>query len=549
MSIRNRILLFAVLVTLLPSLGLGWIYFQQSKQALLENTAHELKAAVSQVERESLLWLKEQMYEIRVFSSSYLLSDALTAYYRPVDTGDGQSDTSLADPVQAMTSYLSLVRNQYSQYKKLLVFSNEGKLIVQEPANGDSVSLPGDWLQQLNTRQMIIGDFYGRDKGPGTTLMLGVAVSSGNDGLLGILGAEVFPHALLDVMQSILAESEDRGTNAVLSLITDDGRVLLSTAAAGEPGARDRRDLPVLLSNPGQLVTYERSDGVTVVGMLAPVPDYPWAVLMEKRRGALFADIERMRNLTLLVVLGMVSIIGFFAWWLARGIVAPLHELTEAARQVADDNLDVQIAVRRRDELGFASKVFNDMVRQLKQSRDRLELLSTIDSLTQLPNRKAVMEAFSAALMRYQRHPRAFSLLMIDIDHFKVINDDHGHLAGDEVLRHVASLLREQTRQVDAVGRYGGEEFLALLDETDREAARQVAERIRTVIANSSVRYQEKEMRVTVSIGVAEIIGPDETREQLIDRADKAMYQAKQQGRNRVVVDDRGSDRANEAPQ
>ncbi|WP_457664949.1 diguanylate cyclase [Thiolapillus sp.] len=549
MSIRNRILLFAILVTLLPSLGLGWVYFQQSKQALLENTAHELKAAVSQVERESLLWLKEQMYEIRVFSSSYLLSDALTAYYRQDSAGDDQTDAPLSDPVQAMTSYLSLVRNQYSQYKKLLVFSNEGKLIVQEPADGDTPALPDDWLQQLHTRQMIIGDFHGRDKGPGTTLMLGVAVSSGNDRLLGILGVEVFPHALLDVMQSILAESEDRGSNAVLSLITDDGRVLLSTAAPGESRATDRRNLRMLFSNPGQLATYERSDGVTVVGMLAPVSGYPWAVLMEKRRGALFADIERMRNLSLLVVLGLVSVIGFFAWGLARGIVGPLRELTAAARQVADNNLDVQIPVRRRDELGFTSKVFNDMVRQLKQSRERLELLSTIDSLTQLPNRKALMEGFAAALMRFQRHPRAFSLLMIDIDHFKVINDEHGHLAGDEVLRHVASLLREQTRQVDVVGRYGGEEFLALLDETDREAARLVAERIRTVIADSSVHYQEKEMSVTVSIGVAEIIGPDETREQLIDRADKAMYQAKQQGRNRVVLDDMSNGRENDPPQ
>ena len=536
MNIRNRILLFAILVTLLPSLGLGWVYFQQSKQALLKNTANEMKAAVSHVERESLLWLKEQLYEIRVFSSSYLLSDALKEYHRPSDMQDDQAADSSPDPVRAMTTYLALVRSQIQPYKKLLVFDNEGKLIAQDPANEDAATLPEDWLKQLNSRQMIIGEFRATDGRAGNTLLLGVAATSGNDGLLGILGAEVFSQALVDVMQSVLAASEGQGTNAVLSLIADDGRVLLSTAVPGDPTAAEQRNIPALLRNPGQLVTYERNDGVTVVGMLAPVPEYPWAVLMEKRRDALFADIERMRNLSLAVVLGLVTIIGLIAWWLARGIVRPLGELTEAARQVAEDNLDIQIPVRRKDELGFTSKVFNDMVRQLKQSRARLELLSTIDSLTQLSNRKAFMEDFSAALLRYQRHPRPFSLLMIDIDHFKVINDRHGHLAGDAVLRHVASLLQEQTRQVDSVGRYGGEEFLVLLDETDGKSALVVAERIRTSIAGSYVDYQGLRMQVTASIGVAEIAGLDETREQLIDRADKAMYLAKQQGRNRTVM-------------
>jgi diguanylate cyclase (GGDEF)-like protein len=543
MSIRNRILLFAVLVTLLPSLGLGWVYFQQAKHTLLENTAHELKIAVSHVKRETLLWLKEQLYEIRVFSSSYLLSDALMDYYRPPAKENGREDGPISDPINDMASYLALVRSQYSQYRKLMVFNNEGQMIAQDPDEGAPVSLPDDWLSQLSTRKMILGDFGAGDTEQDRTLMLGVPVSSANDGLLGILGVEVYPHALLGVMRSVLAASEDRGVNAILSLVAVDGGVLLTTAAPESLIAKGKRNLSAASGRVEQLLTYVRGDGETVVAMLAPVPDYPWMVLMEKRRDALFADIEHTRNLTLLVVLGMVALIGLLAWWLARGIIGPLRELTNAASQVAEDNLDVRIPVRRKDELGFASKVFNDMVGQLKQSRARLELLSTIDSLTQLPNRKSLMEDFSAMLMRYQRHPRAFSLLMIDIDHFKVINDEYGHLGGDDVLRHVASILREQMRQVDVVARYGGEEFIALLDETDSVEAHSVAERIRSTIAASHVSYQGRLIQVTVSIGVAEISELHETREQLIDRADKAMYQAKQQGRNRVVLADAGEEK------
>ncbi len=536
MSIRNRILLFAVLVTLLPSLGLGWVYFQQSEKTLLENTQQELKSTVSHVERELALWLKGRLYEIRVFSSSYLLSDELAEYYRSPPMEAESAEENKPDPVADMSSYLALVRKQYQLYQRLLVFDNEGALIAQDPADGQPVALPGDWLKQASARQRVIGDFQVDEASQDPVLLLGVPVSSGNDGALGILGAEVHTRSLIQMMQTALMAGEKEGSAEQLFLVDADGSVLLSTASGREFVPGSRLDLAKLSQVPGQLSAYVRDDGEPMVGTLTKVAGYPWFVLMEKRRAALFADIERMRNFTLLAVLGLVSVIGLLAYWLAWGIISPLRELTEAAGRVAEDDLEVQIPVRRKDELGLASWVFNDMVVQLQQSRERLELLTTIDCLTQLPNRKAIMEKFAAMLARYRRHGRAFSILLIDIDHFKKINDQHGHLAGDEVLRHVAAVLDEQVRQVDMMGRYGGEEFIALLDETTKKTALGVAERMCSAIAMSHVSYQGKLLKVTVSIGVAEIGGPEETQEQLIDRADKAMYMAKQRGRNRAVM-------------
>jgi len=548
MSIRNRILLFAVLVTLLPSLGLGWVYFQQLEKTLLENTQQELKSTVSHVERELALWLKGRFYEIRVFSSSYLLSDELAGYYRPPPTELESGEESKSDPVADMGSYLALVRKQYQLYQRLLVFDNEGVLIAQDPADGQPVELPGDWLKQVNARQMVIGDFHVDEAGQDPVLLLGVPVSSGNDGVLGILGAKVRTRSLIQMMQAALKAGEKKSSGEQLFLVDVDGRVLLSTPSGRELVSGSRLDLAKLSQVSSQLSTYVRDDGEPMVGTLTKVAGHPWFVLMEKRRTALFADIERMRNFTLLSVLGLVSVIGLLAYWLAWGIISPLRELTEAAGRVAEDDLEVQIPVRRKDELGLASRVFNDMVVQLQQSRERLEFLSTTDSLTQLPNRKAIMEEFAAMLARYRRHRRAFSVLLVDIDHFKKVNDQYGHLAGDEVLRHVATILGEQVRQVDIVGRYGGEEFIVLLDETTKETALGVAERMCGAIATSHVSYQGKLLKVTVSIGVAEIGDPEETQEQLIDRADKAMYMAKQRGRNRVAMAGEGLMNSNIVP-
>jgi diguanylate cyclase (GGDEF)-like protein len=125
---------------------------------------------------------------------------------------------------------------------------------------------------------------------------------------------------------------------------------------------------------------------------------------------------------------------------------------------------------------------------------------------------------------------------MLDIDHFKTINDRHGHLAGDQVLREVSRILLDEMRQVDLVGRFGGEEFMMLLDETRAETALVVAERIRHAIAATPIPWEGVLIRVTASFGIVEVLNGSESIEELVERVDKAMYQAKQRGRNRTVL-------------
>jgi len=154
--------------------------------------------------------------------------------------------------------------------------------------------------------------------------------------------------------------------------------------------------------------------------------------------------------------------------------------------------------------------------------------------LTGAPNRRALIE--QAELVLAQRSRRPLSLLMIDIDHFKRINDTHGHPLGDEVLRQAVALMVQRLRAGDVPGRYGGEEFCVIAPDTDPAGAQILAESLRGILADTPLRTEAGEISVTVSIGVA-CVASEGRRELkgLLAEADAALYQAKQTGRNRVV--------------
>ncbi len=192
----------------------------------------------------------------------------------------------------------------------------------------------------------------------------------------------------------------------------------------------------------------------------------------------------------------------------------------------------------------FLMQVANHAYIVMENSRlfERVQNLAIRDSVTGLFNHRHIVELLANEVERAGRYPGGVSALMLDIDHFKKVNDDHGHLAGDAVLRDVARLLKDALRTVDSVGRYGGEEFLVILPHTPPEEARRTAERIRQQIGQHVFRAGTKELRITVSVGVA-TWGPGDLRspEGLIREADQALYRAKQEGRNRVAGAEAGA--------
>jgi len=173
----------------------------------------------------------------------------------------------------------------------------------------------------------------------------------------------------------------------------------------------------------------------------------------------------------------------------------------------------------------------------LKQSNQQLKELSQTDALTGLANRRHLMEILSTEFERSRRNDAHFSLLMIDLDHFKKVNDTYGHQEGDVVLRSLAELMQCHLRQYDTAARFGGEEFSLVLPETDPVEAAGVAERIRKGIAKMAFTGEIEKLQITASIGVATSPNPKiKHAEDLLRVADDALYDAKSNGRNRVEI-------------
>ncbi|MCZ8190096.1 MAG: diguanylate cyclase [Microcystis sp. LE19-338.1B] len=173
---------------------------------------------------------------------------------------------------------------------------------------------------------------------------------------------------------------------------------------------------------------------------------------------------------------------------------------------------------------------------ELKNINSQLEKLVITDSLTGVNNRREILDLGEKELQRCRRYDRYFSVLVIDIDHFKHINDTFGHLLGDKTLITVAGAIKNCLRQVDSFGRFGGEEFVAILPETNLQDAATTAQRICQVINELNIEINRQKVRVTASIGVATFSHEDNNLEAVIERADHAMFAAKNQGRNRVSL-------------
>ncbi|MEW6009132.1 MAG: GGDEF domain-containing protein [Candidatus Omnitrophota bacterium] len=166
----------------------------------------------------------------------------------------------------------------------------------------------------------------------------------------------------------------------------------------------------------------------------------------------------------------------------------------------------------------------------------RLQELAITDDLTHTFSRRYLMERFKEEYSRSVKYKHKLSFLMLDIDHFKECNDKFGHLVGDIVLANVADEIRKNIRQVDLVGRFGGEEFAIILPEADKAGAQYSAERIRVAAGNRTIKAYDETVRVSVSIGVATFPDDASKPQELIDRVDWSLYRAKQTGRNRVCV-------------
>ena len=300
----------------------------------------------------------------------------------------------------------------------------------------------------------------------------------------------------VDAVVQLIDDYQQRYERSVYFVDTD-GRIALTGASGGPLGAQigqplgevaGLEDLQAKLPRPQDGNFEYQEQGRDHFLNVRFIPELNWYLFVDKRENSAIAGIRQSLYLNLLICL------------LVTAIVLTL----------------VSFALRRYQA--------------------RINALATTDALTELPNRRGFDLLANQAIQEARRNQGPLCALLLDLDHFKQLNDNHGHLAGDEVLRGFARHLGDNLRQADIICRWGGEEFILLLKDTPPAQARQLGEKIRQQLERSRFGCAGAELRTTVSIGLAQLQAGD-ALDQLIARADRALYRAKQTGRNRLCED------------
>jgi diguanylate cyclase (GGDEF)-like protein len=520
-------LMFAVLATLLPSLTTVWISYIENKRALQAKASEELLGVTAQAVREIDLWAKELRLDLKVFTSSYEVTENLERI--PLQNGE---PSRAGIYFRRLSDYIHSVRDRFPDYNELLVLDPHGHLVATSSDERRGVQLPANWAEEMRVHEVAQGEpYWDQDDGHAEMLVTVPIRVQGRGRLLGAMGLRVNLRMLADTLRRF-----SPGESGQIYLMTPDGRIVVSSAGSSEELMQQRFTPDAahwLLEREGRAIQFASFTKEAVVGSVSSVPALNWVMVSEIPAVEAYRQVARLRNVTLGIVTLLLAVVGALAYFLSMLIVRPVNRLTQAAANVAQGDLEGALPESSGGgEVGYLTKVFNDMVQRLRASRTELERLTVTDPLTGLFNRLRMMETLDNEVRRSRRLHHSFSVMMADVDLFKQYNDAHGHQAGDVVLKRIAAIMREASRDVDFVARYGGEEFLIAMPETGVDAAKEVAERIRARVEGERLPAGA----IRLSIGVAVFPEHGDTPDALIAAADAALYQAKRAGGNRVVA-------------
>lgn len=337
-----------------------------------------------------------------------------------------------------------------------------------------------------------------------------------------------------------------------------DGRI----AAAGgvRSDARVGQSLPmgVLFDPPdGVLARFDDAAGNAMVGALAPLGRSGWYLVAETEHARAFAPAIEITKQIFIVDVCIILLFSVLAYKITLAIMQPIEALSRGAQRIAEGHVDYEIPMPANDdELSLLTRTFNGMMRKLRSNQleietDRIRLaekneelqraneilaqLSITDGLTKLHNHRYFQDHLTREIKRVSRTRAPLSLILLDIDDFKLLNDTHGHAAGDEVLVSLAGIMNDSARESDLIARYGGEEFVILMPNTDLAGAVHLAEKIRMTVESTRliIGNNMKPIDITISLGVALFNG---NRREFFVEADKALYAAKAAGKNCVII-------------
>ncbi len=381
---------------------------------------------------------------------------------------------------------------------------------------------------------------------------------------LGVLGIHGSWEWTREVLESLTPHRSD-GSRLELFIFDREGQMILAPSNQAKPLQAAGQRLPEGLRinnnrDGGRLDTavvawQDQRQYLTAATQLQPrnaASDLGWRIVARQPVEHAFAEANRTVRLVLGMGIAAALFASVLAWMAARRLSEDLYALADAASALEADKPGADIpAVHSNREVQQLSSALSRMTHHLVAAREAMEetvrlrtleleaanraldLQARTDALTGLLNRRGFETQMAFALAVARRSGRPLSLVAVDVDHFKRVNDTHGHDAGDEVLRRLARTLTDRLRASDVVARLGGEEFVALLPDTDAAGAQAIAQTLVDAIAS---QQDPVVGTITISAGVASMQGQGEQAKELLRRSDAALYEAKGQGRNRVCV-------------
>lgn len=543
-SIKSKIVIFAVIATLLPTIGLGLLSFKQNETLISDSVTRELRALADSINRQLNQWIEENTLAVRALSTSNPVIEGLIT----LKQFSNNKSVSAAEQAQSvMVSYLHSVQAKLDEVLELTVFDDTRKIVASSADIPEVRESPEQWTHTSLTSGAIAMPPAWNARYATATISIIYPVLSYDSQLIGAIAATLD----LGILKNKLAEIKKFSTGEVI-ILSQSGQILLSSA----PGVDHQITLSPhqweLTQMFEESVSYDGLSYPKAIGLAYASENIPVTILVEQDHSVIQAAWIKLRNRFLEFVSMLIVIVTSVALYMGHSIVTPLKQLINAARGIVEGNLDIHLSAKRKDEVGQLTDMFNQMTHALRnkhaeitaanqamqQQNQLLQKLSITDGLTGLYNRTKLNTILSEQLARFKRHNRPFCLLMIDVDYFKTINDKLGHIVGDRILVTVASVLLKSIRTIDYAARYGGDEFMVILTETDSSAATKTAERIRAEVSAACLAFKEQPVHITLSIGITQSRRADTMPNDLIARADAALYEAKESGRDRVYCAD-----------
>ena len=549
--VSRILLLVTVLVAVLPISILGYYIYHSAWQ----NSWREIREKHQLLAQNLAVPLSTYVNDHR----SMLTMTAHTISLMGQQVNMGAEDL-LRQGLATMHGFKSLI--QLDMHGHVLAYAGQGNHTI---TNTPGLEKFAEENCYLNTRSAGKWSMSGVKRNPLTgdpTIFMGQAILDSNGREQGVLLGEL----RVDYIESIRAQVKF-GKKGHSAIVDQTGHVIAHPNREWMKEIRDISDWPIvqamMAGKTGVIKFYSPFIKANMVAGYAAVPGIGWGIMVPQPESEVAAQVnDLMRSHLIWASIGVLLAIAV-AGLLSRWIIRPLDNLASAGRQLLQNgslgNLPevrsnspkeirelngvlrslIASLQRSRNEVHELNDSLQQRVdeatQKLRDSNEKLELLARRDSLTDLANRRHFENSLSQALSRRSGDVDQVCVMLLDIDHFKQINDAYGHAAGDTVLNHIARVLERGMRANDLVARYGGDEFVAYM-RCSNEVGMQRAREIREAIDNHAISWDGKNIHITVSIGLyCQVLTHGLDVNKLLSNADDAMYQAKKQGRNQVV--------------